>query len=76
MRGADHGIRLGLFEAEADGEEGGGDEVDPEDFDGRKGEDGVGVAVFESEADEEEDHLGDVGDEEVHEKLCRLLGLY
>lgn len=66
MRGPQHAVFLALFETETDGEEGGGDEVYPENFDGGEGKDGVGIAVFEGEAYEEEDDLGDVGDEEVH----------
>jgi hypothetical protein len=69
VRGAQHAVFLGLFEAETDGEEGRGDEVDPEDFDGREGEDGVAVEIFKGEADEEEDDLCNVGDEEMQEEL-------
>ncbi|CAG8957894.1 hypothetical protein HYFRA_00000234 [Hymenoscyphus fraxineus] len=65
-RGTRHDVCLGFFHAEAEGEEGGGDHVDPEDFEGGEGEDGGAGGVFEGEGDEEEDYLGDVGDEEVH----------
>jgi hypothetical protein len=69
VRGAQHAVLLAFFEAEPDGEEGGGDEVDPQNFDRGEREDGVRVEVFEREADEEEDDLGDVGDEEMQEEL-------
>lgn len=69
MWGAQHAVFLGFFETETDGEEGGRDEVGPENLDGGEREDGVVVIVFEGEADEEEDDLGDVGDEEMHEEL-------
>lgn len=64
-----HDVGLGVFDAEAEGQEGRGDEVGPEDLERGEREDGDTVWVFEGEADEEEEDLGDVGDEEVEEKL-------
>jgi hypothetical protein len=69
MGRAQHAVFLRFLEAETDGEEGGCDEVDPEDFDGGEREDGMGVEVFEGEANEQEDDLRDVGDQEVQEEL-------
>lgn len=64
---------MGIFKTEAEGEEGRGDEIGPEDFEGREGEDGDTIIVLEGETDEEEDDLGDVGDQEVEQELGLLL---
>lgn len=61
MRRPDHHVGGGLFEAETDGEEGGGDQVGPEDLDWGERENAGPVPVLEGKPDEQEDDLGDVG---------------
>lgn len=69
VRRAGHDVRAGFFQAQADGEEGGRDQVGPQDFDGGEREDGALVAILEGEADEEEDDLRNVRDEQVEQEL-------
>lgn len=69
VRWAVHAVFLRFLESKTDGEEGRGDEVDPENFNGGEGEDGVVVLVFEGKTDKQEDDLGDVGNEQMHQEL-------
>jgi hypothetical protein len=64
-----HAVFLRLFKSETDGEEGRGDEVDPENLNGGQREDGVVILVLEGETDEKEDDLSNVRDEKMHKEL-------
>jgi hypothetical protein len=66
-------IRLSLLKTKTESQRGRGDQVGPENLDGREREHGMIIAVLESQANQEEDDLSQVGGQKMEQELDKIL---